>query len=41
MENAKTLAEMVDSKLARYYDMDDGGKKKVRHRHEEGVNKEC
>lgn len=41
MENAKTLAELVDNKLARYYEINDGGKKKVRHRREEDVNKEC
>nr|XP_020513609.1 syntaxin-binding protein 3 [Labrus bergylta] len=28
MENAKTLAELVDDKLERHYDIDDGGKKK-------------
>ncbi|KAM7409226.1 hypothetical protein PAMA_000946 [Pampus argenteus] len=28
MENAKTLAELVDNKLARHYELDDGGKKK-------------
>ncbi|KAF7202770.1 syntaxin binding protein 3, partial [Nothobranchius furzeri] len=28
MENAKTLAEMVDTRLARHYELDDSGKKK-------------
>nr|XP_046248136.1 syntaxin-binding protein 3 [Scatophagus argus] len=28
MLNAKTLAELVDNKLARHYELDDGGKKK-------------
>ncbi|XP_071760140.1 syntaxin-binding protein 3 [Centroberyx gerrardi] len=28
MENAKSLAEMVDNKLARHYELDDSGKKK-------------
>ncbi|XP_058494516.1 syntaxin-binding protein 3 [Solea solea] len=28
MENAKTLAELVDNKLARHYELDDSGKKK-------------
>ncbi|XP_054458670.1 syntaxin-binding protein 3 [Anoplopoma fimbria] len=28
MENAKTLAELVDDKLARHYELDDSGKKK-------------
>lgn len=37
LENAKTLAEMVDDRLARYYDLDDSGKKKVRR----PPNKEC
>ncbi len=37
MENAKTLAELVDNKLVRYYDLDDSGKKKVRH----PLNREC
>lgn len=31
MENAKTLAELVDNKLARHYELDDSGNKKVRH----------
>lgn len=31
MENAKVLAELVDNKLARHYELDDGGKKKVSH----------
>lgn len=30
MENAKALAELVDDKLARHYELDDSGKKKVR-----------
>lgn len=30
LDNAKTLAELVDNKLARYYELDDSGKKKVR-----------
>lgn len=30
MENAKTLAELVDNKLARHYELDDSGAKKVR-----------
>lgn len=30
MENAKTLAELVDNKLAQHYELDDSGKKKVR-----------
>lgn len=30
MENAKVLAELVDNKLARHYELDDNGKKKVR-----------
>lgn len=30
MENAKTLAELVDNKLARHYELDDSGTKKVR-----------
>lgn len=34
MENAKILAELVDNKLAKHYELDDSGKKKVR-------NKEC
>ena len=29
MENAKALAELVDNKLARHYELDDSGKKKV------------
>lgn len=29
MENAKTFAELVDNKLARHYELDDSGKKKV------------
>lgn len=29
MENAKTLAELVDGKLAKHYELDDSGKKKV------------
>uniref|UniRef100_A0A8C6VVC7 Syntaxin binding protein 3 n=1 Tax=Nothobranchius furzeri TaxID=105023 RepID=A0A8C6VVC7_NOTFU len=29
MENAKTLAEMVDTRLARHYELDDSGKKKT------------
>ncbi|XP_010786535.1 syntaxin-binding protein 3-like isoform X1 [Notothenia coriiceps] len=29
MENAKTLAELVDDKLAKHYELDDSGKKKV------------
>lgn len=37
MENAKTLAELVDNKLARHYELDDNGKKKVRHMQD----KEC
>lgn len=36
MENAKTFAELVDSKLATHYDLDDS-KKKVRHL----LNKDC
>uniref|UniRef100_A0A3Q1JND0 Syntaxin binding protein 3 n=1 Tax=Anabas testudineus TaxID=64144 RepID=A0A3Q1JND0_ANATE len=28
LDNAKTLAELVDNKLARYYELDDSGKKK-------------
>lgn len=31
MENAKTLAELVDNKLAKHYELDDSDKKKVRH----------
>lgn len=31
MENAKTLAELVDNKLVTHYNLDDSGKKKVRH----------
>lgn len=31
MENAKSLAELVDTKLARHYELDDSGKKKVKH----------
>lgn len=31
MENAKTLAELIDTRLARHYELDDNGKKKVRH----------
>lgn len=30
MENAKVLAELVDNKLARHYELDDSGVKKVR-----------
>lgn len=30
MENAKTLAELVDNKLARHYELDDSSIKKVR-----------
>lgn len=30
MENAKILAELVDTKLARHYELDDSGAKKVR-----------
>ncbi len=30
MQNAKILAELVDNKLARHYELDDSGKKKVR-----------
>lgn len=30
MENAKTLAELVDNKLARHYELDDSSTKKVR-----------
>lgn len=30
MDNAKTLAELVDNKLTRHYQLDDDGKKKVR-----------
>lgn len=30
MENAKTLAELVDNKLSRHYELDDSGTKKVR-----------
>lgn len=41
MENAKTLAELVDNKLARHYELDDSGKKKVRYLNKEGGNKEC
>lgn len=37
MENAKTLAELVDNKLATHYDLDDSGKKKVRH----PLSREC
>ena len=37
MENAKTLAELVDYKLEKHYELDDSGKKKVRHL----LNKEC
>lgn len=37
LKNAKILAELVDNKLARHYDLDDSGKKKVRH----NVNEEC
>uniref|UniRef100_A0A7N6AJI0 Syntaxin binding protein 3 n=1 Tax=Anabas testudineus TaxID=64144 RepID=A0A7N6AJI0_ANATE len=29
LDNAKTLAELVDNKLARYYELDDSGKKKA------------
>lgn len=29
MENTKALAELVDNKLATYYELDDSGKKKV------------
>uniref|UniRef100_A0A8C9YZH5 Syntaxin binding protein 3 n=1 Tax=Sander lucioperca TaxID=283035 RepID=A0A8C9YZH5_SANLU len=31
MVNAKALAELVDNKLAKHYELDDSGKKKVRH----------
>lgn len=31
VENAKIFAELVDDKLARHYELDDSGKKKVRH----------
>lgn len=37
MENAKVLAELVDSKLVRHYDLDDSGKKKVRRLLNQGV----
>lgn len=37
MENAKILAELVDSKLAQHYSLDSGGKKKVRRL----LNTEC
>lgn len=37
MVNAKALAELVDNKLAKHYELDDSGKKKVRHL----LNKEC
>ena len=37
MENAKTLAELVDNKLTRYYELDDSGTKKVR----SALRKEC
>lgn len=30
MENAKTLAELVDNKLTRHYELDDSSTKKVR-----------
>lgn len=30
MENAKILAELVDTKLARHYELDDNETKKVR-----------
>lgn len=30
MENAKILAEFVDNKLSRHYELDDSGAKKVR-----------
>lgn len=30
MVNAKTLAELVDDKLSKHYELDDSGKKKVR-----------
>lgn len=37
MENAKTLAELVDNKLAKHYELDDSAKKKVRH----PLSKDC
>lgn len=37
MVNAKTLAELVDNKLSRHYELDDSGTKKVRSL----LSKEC
>lgn len=38
MQNAQTLAELVDNKLAQHYQLDESGKKTVRTKNVERMN---